>query len=183
MNTCSVIWHFGEQLWRVKEKFIKRPRIGMNTILVFVFHVWILLKTVAFQSKKSILLHGTFCYLFCLMDFYGYLVQLITEEQKKVVITDRMWARLLSSTNQPSFLDPETIKRLKASQEQLCNMQSGHNEADGRCPSDSSISWNFVFFLDYPVQMYHLLHCCSEYSYFSMWLELLKRVSLHISAR
>ncbi|KAJ8432181.1 hypothetical protein Cgig2_008633 [Carnegiea gigantea] len=57
--------------------------------------------------------------------------QLITEEQKKVVITDRMWARLLSSTNQPSFLDPETIKRLKASQEQLCETQSGHNRADG----------------------------------------------------
>ncbi|KAK7349218.1 hypothetical protein VNO77_06408 [Canavalia gladiata] len=28
----------------------------------------------------------------------------INERQKKVVITDRMWARLLSSTNQPSFL-------------------------------------------------------------------------------
>ncbi|XP_015899502.2 ATP-dependent 6-phosphofructokinase 3 [Ziziphus jujuba] len=28
----------------------------------------------------------------------------ITERQNKVVITDRMWARLLSSTNQPSFL-------------------------------------------------------------------------------
>ncbi|XP_057958257.1 ATP-dependent 6-phosphofructokinase 6-like [Malania oleifera] len=30
----------------------------------------------------------------------------ITERQNKVVITDRMWARLLSSTNQPSFLSP-----------------------------------------------------------------------------
>ncbi|KAG2240071.1 hypothetical protein Bca52824_091073 [Brassica carinata] len=28
----------------------------------------------------------------------------ITEKQNKVVITDRMWARLLSSTNQPSFM-------------------------------------------------------------------------------
>ncbi|PKU82142.1 6-phosphofructokinase 3 [Dendrobium catenatum] len=28
----------------------------------------------------------------------------VTETQNKVVITDRMWARLLSSTNQPSFL-------------------------------------------------------------------------------
>ncbi|KAF8051779.1 hypothetical protein N665_1668s0007 [Sinapis alba] len=28
----------------------------------------------------------------------------ITEKQNRVVITDRMWARLLSSTNQPSFL-------------------------------------------------------------------------------
>ncbi|KAK1377681.1 ATP-dependent 6-phosphofructokinase [Heracleum sosnowskyi] len=30
----------------------------------------------------------------------------ITEKQNKVVITDRMWARLLSSTHQPSFLTP-----------------------------------------------------------------------------
>ncbi|EXB74601.1 6-phosphofructokinase 4 [Morus notabilis] len=29
----------------------------------------------------------------------------------KVVITDRMWARLLSSTNQPSFLNPKDILR------------------------------------------------------------------------
>ncbi|KAK4770041.1 hypothetical protein SAY87_030573 [Trapa incisa] len=28
----------------------------------------------------------------------------VTEKQNKVVITDRMWARLLSSTNQPSFI-------------------------------------------------------------------------------
>ncbi|KAK6116842.1 hypothetical protein DH2020_049408 [Rehmannia glutinosa] len=31
----------------------------------------------------------------------------VTEKQNKVVITDRMWARLLSSTNQPSFLGPK----------------------------------------------------------------------------
>ncbi|CAA0821309.1 ATP-dependent 6-phosphofructokinase 3 [Striga hermonthica] len=31
----------------------------------------------------------------------------ITEKQNMVVITDRMWARLLSSTNQPSFLGPK----------------------------------------------------------------------------
>ncbi|XP_042060131.1 ATP-dependent 6-phosphofructokinase 6-like isoform X1 [Salvia splendens] len=31
----------------------------------------------------------------------------IIEKQNKVVITDRMWARLLSSTNQPSFLGPK----------------------------------------------------------------------------
>ncbi|VFQ82638.1 unnamed protein product [Cuscuta campestris] len=29
----------------------------------------------------------------------------ITEKQNRVVVTDRMWARVLSSTNQPSFLD------------------------------------------------------------------------------
>lgn len=37
----------------------------------------------------------------CYIPFYR-----ITETQHKVVITDRMWARLLSSTNQPSFMNP-----------------------------------------------------------------------------
>jgi len=36
-------------------------------------------------------------------------LQRINEDEKKVVITDRMWARLLSSTNQPSFLNPIDI--------------------------------------------------------------------------
>ncbi|KAJ9168268.1 hypothetical protein P3X46_019816 [Hevea brasiliensis] len=31
----------------------------------------------------------------------------VTEKQNKVVITDRMWARLLSSTDQPSFMSPK----------------------------------------------------------------------------
>ncbi|XP_010438323.1 PREDICTED: ATP-dependent 6-phosphofructokinase 1 isoform X1 [Camelina sativa] len=34
----------------------------------------------------------------------------ITEKQNKVVITDRMWARLLSSTNQPSFMKHDDIE-------------------------------------------------------------------------
>ncbi|KAL5768705.1 hypothetical protein ACOSP7_015250 [Xanthoceras sorbifolium] len=33
----------------------------------------------------------------------------IIEKQNKVVITDRMWARLLSSTNQPSFLSAQDV--------------------------------------------------------------------------
>ncbi|XP_044471168.1 ATP-dependent 6-phosphofructokinase 6-like [Mangifera indica] len=37
----------------------------------------------------------------------------ITEKQKKVVITDRMWARLLSSTSQPSFLSDEELAEFK----------------------------------------------------------------------
>lgn len=35
----------------------------------------------------------------------------MTERQNKVVITDRMWARLLSSTNQPSFLDLKEVAK------------------------------------------------------------------------
>lgn len=37
----------------------------------------------------------------------------IIEWQNKVVITDRMWARLLSSTNQPSFLGTEVVNEVK----------------------------------------------------------------------
>ncbi|XP_057422484.1 ATP-dependent 6-phosphofructokinase 3-like [Lotus japonicus] len=37
----------------------------------------------------------------------------INEGQNKVVITDRMWARLLSSTNQPSFLTGKNVNEMK----------------------------------------------------------------------
>ncbi|XP_041991292.1 ATP-dependent 6-phosphofructokinase 6-like [Salvia splendens] len=40
----------------------------------------------------------------------------IIEKQNKVVITDRMWARLLSSTNQPSFLGPKCPSLMNAGQ-------------------------------------------------------------------
>ena len=39
--------------------------------------------------------------------------QRINERQNKVVITDRMWARLLSSTNQPSFLSHKDLEEAK----------------------------------------------------------------------
>ncbi|XP_030448470.2 ATP-dependent 6-phosphofructokinase 3-like, partial [Syzygium oleosum] len=41
----------------------------------------------------------------------------ITEKQNKVVITDRMWARLLSSTNQPSFWSPKDVIEDKREEE------------------------------------------------------------------
>jgi 6-phosphofructokinase 1 len=37
-------------------------------------------------------------------------LQRITEKQNKVVITDRMWARVLCSTNQPCFLTHEHVE-------------------------------------------------------------------------
>ncbi|KAL6996370.1 6-phosphofructokinase [Sarracenia purpurea var. burkii] len=42
-----------------------------------------------------------------------FFVQLVIEKQNKVVITDRMWARVLSSTNQPSFLSPRDVMEAK----------------------------------------------------------------------
>ncbi|XP_031490435.1 ATP-dependent 6-phosphofructokinase 3-like [Nymphaea colorata] len=41
----------------------------------------------------------------------------MTEKQNQVCITDRMWARLLSSANQPSFLSPEDIEEAKSKRE------------------------------------------------------------------
>ncbi|WOK98556.1 ATP-dependent 6-phosphofructokinase 6 [Canna indica] len=42
----------------------------------------------------------------------------VTETGNKVVITDRMWARLLSSTNQPSFLSSEDIEEANVPEDQ-----------------------------------------------------------------
>ncbi|XWS17353.1 hypothetical protein CRYUN_Cryun33cG0060200 [Craigia yunnanensis] len=42
----------------------------------------------------------------------------IIEKQNNVVITDRMWARLLSSTNQPSFLSTKDVTEDKGDEEQ-----------------------------------------------------------------
>ncbi|CAL0305637.1 unnamed protein product [Lupinus luteus] len=43
----------------------------------------------------------------------------IIERQNQVVITDRMWARLLSSTNQPSFLNPKDVEETKKTESEL----------------------------------------------------------------
>eukprot|EP00268_Persea_americana_P032919 TRINITY_DN3256_c0_g1_i5.p1 TRINITY_DN3256_c0_g1~~TRINITY_DN3256_c0_g1_i5.p1 ORF type:complete len:208 (-),score=41.12 TRINITY_DN3256_c0_g1_i5:798-1421(-) len=42
----------------------------------------------------------------------------VTETQNQVVITDRMWARLLSSTNQPSFLSSKDIMESERKEEE-----------------------------------------------------------------
>ncbi|KAF3943681.1 hypothetical protein CMV_029785 [Castanea mollissima] len=42
----------------------------------------------------------------------------ITERQNKVVITDRMWARLLASTNQPSFLNSKELAEVQKEEPQ-----------------------------------------------------------------
>ncbi|KAI4377776.1 hypothetical protein MLD38_015354 [Melastoma candidum] len=48
----------------------------------------------------------------------------ITEKQNKVVITDRMWARLLSSTNQPSFLSAKDVVEDKGEDEHVPQLVS-----------------------------------------------------------
>ncbi|KAG6391222.1 hypothetical protein SASPL_148975 [Salvia splendens] len=57
----------------------------------------------------------------------------ITEQQNKVVITDRMWARLLSSTNQPSFLGRKQLDEAKKEQESQSQlMDDATNIADAK---------------------------------------------------
>lgn len=54
-------------------------------------------------------------------------MQRITEKQNKVVITDRMWARLLSSTSQPSFLSTSDIVQLQKRQHSQTQLLGGDN--------------------------------------------------------
>lgn len=52
-------------------------------------------------------------------------MQRITDRQNNVVITDRMWARLLSSTNQPSFLSAKDVIEDKKEDRQLAQKLDG----------------------------------------------------------
>ncbi|KAK8645106.1 hypothetical protein V6N13_118956 [Hibiscus sabdariffa] len=54
----------------------------------------------------------------------------INEKQNKVVISDRMWARLLSSTNQPSFLNPRDIAEAKKEEQPATSLLDGENCED-----------------------------------------------------
>ncbi|GLT32252.1 hypothetical protein SLA2020_069310 [Shorea laevis] len=54
----------------------------------------------------------------------------IIEKQHKVVITDRMWARLLSSTNQPSFLRAQDVEEKKDEQPSTQLLDNGYRTDD-----------------------------------------------------
>ncbi|KAF0901465.1 hypothetical protein E2562_003463 [Oryza meyeriana var. granulata] len=56
----------------------------------------------------------------CYIPFYR-----ITEKQNKVSITDRMWARLLSSTNQPSFLSKKDVEEARMEEERTSKLFDG----------------------------------------------------------
>jgi hypothetical protein len=42
-------------------------------------------------------------------EWNNVVLQRVTETQNTVKLTDRMWARLLASTNQPSFLNSDEV--------------------------------------------------------------------------
>ncbi|XP_050388011.1 ATP-dependent 6-phosphofructokinase 3-like [Argentina anserina] len=69
----------------------------------------------------------------CFIPFYR-----ITEKQHQVVITDRMWARLLSSTNQPSFLSTKDVTEDKRDEE----VQQAHCSDDNLV--NKEISYTYV---------------------------------------
>ncbi|CAL4954660.1 unnamed protein product [Urochloa decumbens] len=50
----------------------------------------------------------------------------VTSTRNKVRITDRMWARLLSSTNQPSFLSQKDIDAARAADKAANSKENGH---------------------------------------------------------
>ncbi|KAL1344834.1 hypothetical protein HN51_018654 [Arachis hypogaea] len=56
--------------------------------------------------------------------------QRIIERQNQVVITDRMWARLLSSTNQPSFINPKDVDKTKKTEQHPTRLSEGKNCKD-----------------------------------------------------
>ncbi|CAI0426144.1 unnamed protein product [Linum tenue] len=61
----------------------------------------------------------------------------IIEKQNKVIITDRMWARLLSSTNQPSFMCPKLVaEKKKEMQTKMEAQPSGQLMDDGNTGAD-----------------------------------------------
>ena len=76
-------------------------------------------------------LTNTHLYSICFFSFCRVL-QRITERQNKVVITDRMWARLLSSTNQPSFLSPKDLAEVKKESEALAQSLDGEYSNEDR---------------------------------------------------
>ncbi|XP_062163843.1 LOW QUALITY PROTEIN: ATP-dependent 6-phosphofructokinase 3-like [Alnus glutinosa] len=51
----------------------------------------------------------------------------VTEKPNQVVITDRMWARLLASTNQPSFMNPKDVREVMKEEEPQTQLLNGEN--------------------------------------------------------
>ncbi|OIW15741.1 hypothetical protein TanjilG_04276 [Lupinus angustifolius] len=76
-----------------------------------------------YTGYTSGLVHGRQTYI----PFYR-----ITERQNNVVITDRMWARLLSSTNQPSFLGSKCVDEEKKEEEEPI--------LDGNCSDETLVT-------------------------------------------
>lgn len=69
------------------------------------------------NNAKFLAILLLFCLIFCLI--FVLWRQRVTQSRNKVSITDRMWGRLLMSTNQPIFLSPSDIEELKDPEETI----------------------------------------------------------------
>lgn len=91
-----------------------------------------LISTLKYQCS---LLHFTnkFTQFFNVFIHESFCLQRVTEKQNKVVITDRMWARLLSSTNQPSFLSSKDVAEEKIDEQstRLLDRENSNKEKAG----------------------------------------------------
>ncbi|KAK3220038.1 hypothetical protein Dsin_014008 [Dipteronia sinensis] len=130
-------------LWisqKIKEHFAKRPKMPINLKYIDPTYMIRAIPSNASDNVYCTLLahsaiHGA------MAGYTGFTVgpvngrhayipfHRVTERQNKVVITDRMWARLLSSTNQPSFLDPKDISRSKTEEVSETPLLSAENHA------------------------------------------------------
>ncbi|KAJ4750213.1 ATP-dependent 6-phosphofructokinase [Rhynchospora pubera] len=118
-------------LWlsqKIKEHFVRKPKMPINLKYIDPTYMIRAIPSNASDNVYCTLLahsavHGA------MAGYTGFTVgpvngrhayipfDRITEKQKKVVITDRMWARLLSSTNQPSFMSNKYIEDSKKDNE------------------------------------------------------------------
>ncbi|KAK4280967.1 hypothetical protein QN277_012517 [Acacia crassicarpa] len=71
----------------------------------------------------------------------------ITQSQNRVVITDRMWARVLSSTNQPSFLGPKDVIAEQREEAEMLD-----DEIDEPCLNDVTVNTQVSIYPKMPVK-------------------------------
>ncbi|KAJ0555889.1 putative 6-phosphofructokinase [Helianthus annuus] len=70
----------------------------------------------------------------------------IVDHHNKVVITDRMWARVLASTNQPSFLRPKELMEFQNAEEEATSQMSQLNvDASNSSSSGTSFECTSLF--------------------------------------
>lgn len=76
----------------------------IKLLIIFIWTAWCFCVSLMHTSSVAPCLNFTIC----IAGFFFWW-QRVTSTRNKVRITDRMWARLLSSTNQPSFLSQKDI--------------------------------------------------------------------------
>lgn len=131
MVGCSEIAHLDLVIELLFFEFTCKKMIVMESCILSptMFLILAALFLTKFVSAKDVSLmvsQKVLLLIFC----WNFNMQRIIEKQNKVVITDRMWARLLSSTNQPSFLNPRDISEAKKEDQPATGLLDGENCKD-----------------------------------------------------